>query len=212
VTKNKVRLVAKKYTQVEGLDFGETYAPVAWLEAIRILLAFATHHNFKLHQMGVKSAFSNGPISEEVYVEQPLGFEDPQFPNHVYKLHKALCGLKQAPRAWYECLNEFLLKKGFEIGKADPTLFTRKQGNDLFVCQIYVDDIIFGSTNQVWVDKFSRNMTKRFEMSMMGELKFFLEFQIKQLKDGTFISLTKYPNDMLKKFGMNNAKPIKWTS
>jgi hypothetical protein len=212
VTKNKVRLVAKKYTQVEGLDFGETYAPVAWLEAIRILLAFATHHNFKLHQMGVKSAFLNGPISEEVYVEQPLGFEDPQFPNHVYKLHKALYGLKQAPRAWYECLKEFLLKKGFEIGKADPTLFTRKQGNDLFVCQIYVDDIIFGSTNQVWVDKFSRNMTKRFEMTMMGELKFFLEFQIKQLKDGTFISLTKYTNDMLKKFGMNNAKPIKWTS
>jgi hypothetical protein len=212
VTKNKVRLVAKKYTQVEGLDFGETYAPVAWLEAIRILLAFATHHNFKLHQMGVKSAFLNGPISEEVYVEQPLGFEDPQFPNHVYKLHKALYGLKQAPRAWYECLKEFLLKKGFEIGKADPTLFTRKQGNDLFLCQIYVDDIIFGSTNQVWVDKFSRNMTKRFEMTMMGELKFFLEFQIKQLKDGTFISLTKYTNDMLKKFGMNNAKPIKWTS
>jgi hypothetical protein len=185
VTKNKARLVAKGYTQVEGLDFGETYAPVARLEAIRILLAFATHHNFKLHQMDVKSAFLNGPISEEVYVEQPPGFEDPQFPNHVYKLHvyveqppgfedpqfpnhvyklhKALYGLKQAPRARYEFLREFLLKKGFEIGKADPTLFT-KQGNDLFVCQIYVDDIIFGSTNQSWVDEFSRIMTKRFEM------------------------------------------------
>jgi hypothetical protein len=111
VTKNKARLVAKGYTQVEGLDFGETYAPVARLEAIRILLAFATHHNFKLHQMDVKSAFLNGPISEEVYVEQPPGFEDPQFPNHVYKLHKALYGLKQAPRAWYECLKEFLLKE-----------------------------------------------------------------------------------------------------
>jgi hypothetical protein len=104
VTKNKARLVAKGYNQVEGLDFGETYAPVARLEAIRILLAFATHHNFKLHQMDVKSAFLNGPISEEVYVEQPPGFEDPQFPNHVYKLHKALYGIKQAPRAWYECL------------------------------------------------------------------------------------------------------------
>jgi hypothetical protein len=209
VTKNKARLVAKGYTQVEGLDFGETCAPVARLEAIRILLAFATNHNFKLHQMDVKSAFLNGPISEQVYVEQPPGFEDPQFPNHVYKLHKALYGLKQAPRAWYECLREFLLKKGFEIGKFDPTLFTRKQGNDLFVCQIYVDDIIFGSTNQSWVDEFSRIMTKRFEMSMMGELKFFLGFQIKQLKDGTFISQTKYTNDMLKKFDMNNAKPIK---
>jgi hypothetical protein len=209
VTKNKVRLVAKGYTQVEGLDFGETYAPVARLGTIHILLAFATHHNFKLHQMDFKSAFLNGPISEEVYVDQPPGFEDPQFPNHIYKIHKALYGLKQAPRAWYECLKEFLLKKGFEIGKADPTLFTRKQGNDLFVCQIYVDDIIFGSTNQTWVDKLSRIMTKIFEMSMMGELKFFLGFQIKQRKDGTFISQTKYTNDMLKKFDMNNAKPIK---
>jgi hypothetical protein len=110
VTKNKARLVEKGYTQVEGLDFGETYAPVERLEAICILLAFATHHNFKLDQMDVKSAFLNGPISEEVYVEQPPGFEDPHFPNHVYKLHKALYGLKQAPRPWYECLKEFLLK------------------------------------------------------------------------------------------------------
>jgi hypothetical protein len=182
---------------------------VARLEAIRILLAFATHQNFKLHQMDVKSAFLNGPISEEVYVEQPPAFEDDQFPNHVYKLHKALYGLKLAPRAWYECLKEFLLKKGFEIGKADPTLFSRKQGNDLFVCQIYDDDIIFGSTNQVWVDEFSKIMTKRFEMSMMDELKFFLGFQMKQFKDGTFISQTKYTNDVLKKFDMNTAKPIK---
>jgi hypothetical protein len=126
VTKNKARLVAKGYTQVEGLDFGETYAPMASLEAIYILFAFAMHHNIKLYQMDVKSAFLNGPISEEVYVEQPLGFEDPHFPNHVCKLHKALYGFKQAPRAWYECLKDFLLKKGFEIGKADPTLFTRK--------------------------------------------------------------------------------------
>jgi hypothetical protein len=208
VTKNKARLVAKGYTQVEGLDFGETYAPVTRIEAIRILLDFATHHNFKLHQMDVKSAFLNGPISEKVYVEQPPDFEDPKFPNHVYKLHKALYRLKQAPRAWYECLKEFLLKKGFEIGKANPTLFTH-QGNDLFVCQIYVEGIIFGSTNQAWVDEFSRIMTKRFEMSMMGELKFFLGFQIKQLKYGTFISQTKYSHDMLEKFDMNNAKPIK---
>jgi len=209
VTRNKARLVAQGYTQIEGLDFGETYAPVARLESIRILLAYATHHDFKLYQMDVKSVFLNGPISELVYVEQPPGFEDPKFPNHVYLLHKALYGLKQAPRAWYECLKDFLLRKGFEIGKADPTLFTRKVDKDIFVCQIYVDDIIFGSTNKTWCDDFSRIMTKRFEMSMMGELNFFLRFQIKQLKDGTFISQTKYIKDMLKKFDMENAKPIK---
>ena len=144
-----------------------------------------------------------------MYVEQPPGFEDPKHPNYVYKLHKALYGLKQAPRAWYECLKNFLLRKGFEIGKADPTLFTRKVDREIFVCQIYVDDIIFGSTNQIWCDDFSRIMTKGLEMSMMGELTFFLGFQIKQLKDGTFISQTKYTKDMLKKFNMEDAKPIK---
>jgi hypothetical protein len=104
VTRNKSQLVAKGYSQVEGLDFNETYAPVATLESIRILLVYATYHVFKLYQMDVKSAFLNGPIKEEVYVEQPLGFEDSEYPNHVYKLSKALYGLKQAPRAWYECL------------------------------------------------------------------------------------------------------------
>ncbi|WVZ80761.1 hypothetical protein U9M48_028214 [Paspalum notatum var. saurae] len=174
VTRNKARLVAQGFTQVEGLDFGETYALVARLESIQILISFAMHHNFKLYQMDVKSAFLNGTIQELVYVEQPSGFEDPKNPHHVYKLHKALYGLKQAPRAWYECLNDFLLKNGFEIGKADSTLFTRKLNNDLFVCQIYVDDILFGSTNKAFCDEFSKIMTKRFEISMMGELKFFL--------------------------------------
>jgi hypothetical protein len=209
VTRNKARLVAKGYSQVEGLDFDQTFAPVARLESIRILVAYATHHNFKLYQMDVKSAFLNGPIKEEVYVEQPPGFEEEAYPNHVYKLHKALYGLKQAPRAWYECLRDFLIENGFKIGKADSTLFTRKVGNDLFVCQIYVDDIIFGSTNKGCCDEFSQTMVKRFEMSMMGELNFFLGFQVKQLKEGTFLCQTKYTHDILKKFNMEHAKPIK---
>jgi hypothetical protein len=209
VTRNKARLVAKGFTQIEGLDFGETYAPVARLEAIRILLAYATHHDFKLFQMDVKSAFLNGPLSEEVYVEQPPGFEDPKRPTHVYKLRKALYGLKQAPRAWYECLKDFLLKNGFVMGKVDSTLFIQGKGKDIFVCQIYVDDIIFGSTNEKFCEEFSRIMTKRFEMSMMGELKFFLGFQVKQLKEGTFLCQTKYVKDMLKRFDKMEAKPIK---
>jgi hypothetical protein len=125
VTRNKARLVAKGYSQVEGLDFGETYAPVARLESIRILLACATYHGFKLYQMDMKSIFHNGPIKEEVYVEQPPSFEDSEYPNHVYKLSKALYRLKQAPRAWYECLRDFLITNGFKVIKADPTLFTK---------------------------------------------------------------------------------------
>jgi hypothetical protein len=138
--------------------------------------------------MDVKSAFLNGPLFELVYVEQPPGFEDLKHPHYVYKLHKTLYGLKQAPRAWYEFLKDFLLKQDFEIGKADATLFTRKIKNDIFVCQIYVDDIIFGSINESLCEEFTKLMTKRFEMFMMGELTFFLGFQIKQMKEGTFIS------------------------
>jgi hypothetical protein len=136
VVRNKTRLVAQGYTQVEGLDFGETYAPITRLEAIRILLAYACAHNIKLYQMDVQSAFLNGYINELVYVEQPPSFEDDKKPNHVYKLKKVLYGLKQTPRALYERLRDFLLFKGFKMGKVDTTLFTKKLGNDLFVLQI----------------------------------------------------------------------------
>jgi hypothetical protein len=124
-------------------------------------------------------------------------------------ISKALYGLKQAPRAWYEGLRHFLITNGFKVGKADPTLFTKTIAKDLFICQIYVDDIIFGSTNKSSCEEFSRIMIQKFEMSMMGELKYFLGFQIKQLQGGTFISQTKYIQDILKKFGMKNAKRIK---
>jgi hypothetical protein len=207
VTRNKARLVAKGYAQVAVLDFEETFAPVARLESIRILLAYATHHSFRLFQMDVKSAFLNGPIKEEVYMEQPPSFEDDRYPDHVFKLSKALYGLKQASRAWYECLRDFLIANAFKVGKADPTLFTKTCNSDLFVCQIYVDDIIFGSTNQKSCEEFSRVMTQKFEMSMMDKLNYFLGFQVKQLKDDTFISQTKYTQDLLKRFGMKDAKP-----
>jgi hypothetical protein len=191
---------------VEGLDFGETYAPIARLEAIRILLAYACAHNIKLYQMDVQSAFLNGYINELVYVEQPLGFEDDKKPNHVYKLKKALYGLKQAPRAWFESLRDFLFSKGFKMGKVDTTLFTKKIGKDLFVLQIYVDDIIFGSTNQDFCEEFENMVANEFEMSMIGELSYFLGLQIKQMKNGTFVSQGKYIKDMIKKFRLQDAK------
>jgi hypothetical protein len=135
VVRNKARLVAQGCTQVEDFDFGETYAPVARLEAIRILLAYACAHNIKLHQMDVKSVFLNSYINEEVYVEQPPGFEHDKKSDHVFKLKKALYGLKQAPRAWYKRLRDFLLSKGFKMGKVNTTLFTKKIDIDLFMCK-----------------------------------------------------------------------------
>jgi hypothetical protein len=191
IVRNKARLVAQYYTQIEGLHFDETFTPVARLEAIRILLDYATSHNIKLYQMDVKNAFLNGKINELVYVEQPPSFEDSKKPNHVYKLSNVLYGLKQAPRAWYERLWDFLVSKGFKIEKVDTTLFTKKIDDDLFICQIYVDDIIFGSTNQDFCEEFSDMISREFKMSMIGELNFFLGLQVKQTKDGTFICQSK---------------------
>jgi hypothetical protein len=144
-----------------------------------------------------------------VYVEQPPCFESEEYPNYVYKLYKALYRLNQAPRAWYECLRDFHIENSFRIGKADSTLFTRKMGKVWFICQIYVDDIIFGSTNKSFCEEFSKIMMDMFEIAMMGVLTFFLEFQIKQAREEIFISQTKYTRDILKNFCMDKAKPIK---
>ncbi|KAK6147692.1 hypothetical protein DH2020_018604 [Rehmannia glutinosa] len=202
VVRNKARLVAKGYCQEEGIDFDETFAPVARLEAIRMFLAYAAQKNFIVYQMDVKRAFLNGLLEEEVYVEQPPGFEQKTLGDNMYKLKKALYGLKQAPRAWYDTLSQFLTDNGFTKGKVDRTLFKIQDGYSILLVQIYVDDIIFGSTNKELCDKFSNLMQGKFEMSMMGELTFFLGLQVKQLKDGTFISQTKYTRDLMKKFGM----------
>ena len=158
--------------------------------------------------MDVKSAFLNGYIEEEVYVEQPPGFESIEFPNHIFKLSKALYGLKQALRAWYERLSKFLIENNFVRGKVDTTLFTKEKDNELLIVQIYVDDIIFGSTNSFLCEEFSKIMQGEFEMSLMGELNYFLGLQIKQTKNGIFIHQTKYIKELLKKFGMDEAKPM----
>jgi hypothetical protein len=151
---NKARLVAQGFSQVEGLDFGETFALVAHLEAIRILLAFAAFKGFKLYQMNTKSTFLNGVIQEEIYVRQPPDFENLKYPNRVYKLSKTLYELKQAPQTWYVRLKTFLLDHGYVMGSIDKTLFTLKYGNDFLLIQIYVDDIIFYGSSHVLVSSF----------------------------------------------------------
>ncbi|GJR57285.1 retrovirus-related pol polyprotein from transposon TNT 1-94 [Tanacetum coccineum] len=209
VSRNKARLVAQGYNQQEGIDYDETYAPVARLESIRILLAYACALDFKLFQMDVKSAFLNGFINEEVYVAQPPGFIDFEKLDHVYKLKKALYGLKQAPKAWYDRLKAFLIKHEYKIGMVDNTLFTKKKSSNLIIVQIYVDDIIFGLTCQDMCDEFAKIMHDEFEMSMIGELNFFLGLQIKQMEDGIFFNQSKYIKEMLKKFGLEDSKPMK---
>ncbi|GJW31097.1 putative ribonuclease H-like domain-containing protein [Tanacetum coccineum] len=172
-------------------SYDEVFALVARIEAIRIFLAFASYMGFIVYQMDVKSAFLYGKIDEEVYVSQPPGFIDPKYPQKVYKVVKALYGLHQAPRAWYATLSTFLLNNGYKRGTIDKTLFIKKDKHDIILVQVYVDDIIFGSTKKSWCDEFEALMKSRFQMSSMGELTFFLGLQVKQKEDGIFISQDK---------------------
>nr|GEW33465.1 retrovirus-related Pol polyprotein from transposon TNT 1-94 [Tanacetum cinerariifolium] len=178
IFKNKARLVARGYRQEEGIEFEESFAPVARLEAIRIFLAYAAHKNMVVYQMDVKNTFLNGNLREEVYVSQPDGFVDPGNPNYVYKLKKALYGLKQAPHAWYDMLSSFMISQDFSKGSVDPTLFIRRNGNDLLL------------------------------MSMMGKISFFLGLQISQSLKGIFINQSKYALESLKKYGFESCDPV----
>nr|GEV94016.1 hypothetical protein [Tanacetum cinerariifolium] len=178
VLKNKACLVARGYHQEERIDFEESFAPVSRLEAIRIFLTYAAHKNMAVYQMDVKTAFLNGNLREEVYVSQPEGFVDQDNPNHVYKLKKALYGLKQALRAWYDMLSSFPILQDFSKGSVDPTLFIRRNKNDLLM------------------------------MSMMGKISFFLGLQISQSPKGIFINQSKYALESLKKYGFESCDPV----
>ncbi|GJX56580.1 retrovirus-related pol polyprotein from transposon TNT 1-94 [Tanacetum coccineum] len=208
ILKNKARLVARCYRQEEGIDFEESFALVARLDAIRILLAYAAYMNMVVYQMDVKRAFLNGILREEVYVSQPERFVDQDNPNHVYKLKKDLYWLKQAPRAWYDLLLKFLLSQEFSKGTVDPTLFIIRQGKDLLLVQIYVDDIIFASITPELCDQFSKIMCSQFKMSMIGKISFFLGLQISQSPRGIFINQSKYSLKSLKKYGMESSDPV----
>ncbi|GJV70198.1 retrovirus-related pol polyprotein from transposon TNT 1-94 [Tanacetum coccineum] len=206
--KNKARLVAIGYRQKKGIEFEESFAPVARIEAIRIFLAYASHKNMVVIQMDMKMTFLNGILNKDVYVSQPEGFVNQDHPNHVFRLKKALYGLKQAPRAWYDLLSKFLLSQKFVKGIVDPMLFTQKDGNDLILVQIYVDDIIFASTNPIFCDKFAKLMSKHFKMSMMGQISFFLRLHISQSPIGIFINQSKYDFKMLKKYGLDQYDAV----
>nr|GEU84232.1 retrovirus-related Pol polyprotein from transposon TNT 1-94 [Tanacetum cinerariifolium] len=189
----------------EGVDFKESFAPVARLEAVRLFIAYVAHKSFTVYQMDVKTAFLYGPLKKKVYVNQPDGFIDPYHPDKVYRLKKALYGLKQARRAWYDELSNFLVSKGFLKGSIDPTLFITKHREDILLVQIYVDDIIFGSTNLKLSKRFEKLMHIKFEMSLMRELKFFLGIQINQSPHRIFINQAKYAQEILIKHGMTSC-------
>nr|GFB06113.1 putative ribonuclease H-like domain-containing protein [Tanacetum cinerariifolium] len=189
----------------EGINYEEVFAPVARIEAIRLFLAYASFMGFMVYQMDVQSIFLYETIEEEVYVCQPPGFDDPDYPDKVYKVVKALYGLHQAPTAWYKTLANYLLENGFQRGKIDQTLFIKIQKGDILLIQIYVDDIIFGFTNKELCKAFEKLMKDKFQMSSIGELTFFLGLQVNQKPDGIFIRQDKYVAEILRKFGLTDA-------
>ncbi|GKE44473.1 putative ribonuclease H-like domain-containing protein, partial [Tanacetum coccineum] len=209
VIRNKARLVTHGHTQEEGIDYEEVFTPVARIKAIRLFLAYASYMGFTVYQMDVKSAFLYETIDEEVYVMQPPGFQDPGFPDKVYKVEKAMYGLHQAPRAWYGTLSKYLLDNGFQRGTIDQTLFIRKHKGEFLLVQVYVDYIIFGLSNLKLCIGFEALMHDKFQMSAMGELNFFLGLQVLQKKDGIFISQDKYVGDILKMLGFIDIRSAK---
>jgi hypothetical protein len=193
---------------VEGIDFEETFSLVARLEAIRMFLAFSCLRNFKIYQMDVNSTFLNGTIEEEVDVEQPEGFMLLEKQDYVCKLKKALYGIKQAPRAWFSRLDQYLQKQGYKRGTTEKNLYIKIEDQNMIFVVVYIDDIIFGSNLTTLSRTFTTKMQEEFEMSMLGEMSFFLGLQVNQTKNGIFVSQIKYIKEMMKKFQMEEIKPM----
>ncbi|GAA0173161.1 transmembrane signal receptor [Lithospermum erythrorhizon] len=209
ITKHKARLVAKGYTQREGIDYTEVFAPVARMDTVRMILSTAACKGWKLYQLDVKSAFLQGEIEEDVYVDQPRGFEVKGKEHCVYKLHKALYGLKQAPRAWFSKIESHFVQNGFLNCESEQTLFTKKneEGN-IIIVSMYVDDLIFTGNSQEMMKEFKECMIKMFDMTDLGSMTYFLGIEVKQFKHGIFISQKKYAEEILRRFKMEECNSV----
>ncbi|GKV08051.1 hypothetical protein SLEP1_g19738 [Rubroshorea leprosula] len=208
IERYKARLVARGFSQQYGIDYDETFSPVAKINTVRVLLALAASKSWKLWQMDVKNAFLHGEIDREIYMEQPCGFEDKRHSEYVCKLKKALYGLKQAPRAWYGKIAEFLVQSGYSMTVADSSLFVKTRGNKVAIVLVYVDDLIVTGDDIEEILQTKENLSVRFQMKELGELKHFLGLEVDRTKEGIFLCQQKYASDLLKKFGMLECKPI----
>src|SRR5713226_2975871 len=206
VERLKASLVSKGFSQVEGIDYNETFAPVAKMNSICLVLSLAALHNWEVHQMDVKSAFLHGDLHEEIYMEQPPGYVQNNS-SLVCLLKKSLYGLKKAPRAWYAKMDSFLLDTGFSRCHSDPNVYTKKVGNHLIILVLYVDDLILTGSDPNLITHVKSYLKQTFEMSDLGHLHYFLGLQILQTKEGIFLSQSKYACDLLRRFHMEDCKP-----
>jgi hypothetical protein len=209
IHKHKARLVVKGYSQMAGIDYGDTFAPVARHETIRLIVALSAQYGWKIFHLDVKSAFLNGILEEEIYVEQPAGFIVAGHEDSVYRLHKALYGLKQAPRAWYSRIDSHFLQNDFRRSQNEPTLYVKDCGNGKrIIVSLYVDDLLITGNDIDEINKFKKSMLQVFEMTDLGLMKYFLGMELHQLDDGIFLSQKKYANDVLKKFKLESCKSV----
>ncbi|CAL2226198.1 unnamed protein product [Prunus armeniaca] len=210
IDKCKARLVANGYAQQYGIDYTEVYAPIARLDTIRLVIALSTQQGWSIFQLDVKSAFLHGDLSEEVFVQQPQGYEKKGEEHKVYKLNKVLYGLKQAPRAWYSKIEAYFAKEGFEKCYCERTLFKKsKEGGKLLIVCLYVDDLIFTGNDMSMCEEFKKLMMLEFDMSNLGKMRYFLGVEVLQNSDGIYVSQRKYVHEVLERFGMNNRNLVK---
>lgn len=208
INKYKARLVVKVYAQIYGVDYSDTFAPVSRMDTIRLVLAVAAQKGWKVFQLDVKSAFLNGVLQEEIYVEQPEGFVVQGKEDKVYLLKKALYGLKQAPRAWYSRINDHLLNIGFEKSLSESTLYVKHKGTKVLIVSLYVDDMLVTEDDTRLVEEFKQEMMQAFEMTDLGLVTYFLGIEIKQNENDVFICQKKYAKEILKKFQMEECKAV----
>jgi hypothetical protein len=206
IERHKARLVAKGFSQVEGIDYNETFAPVAKMNYIRLVLALSASHKWEVHQMDAKSAFLHGDLKEEIYMEQPPGYVQNDS-SLVCRLKKSLYGLKQAPRAWYAKMDSFLIATGFSRCHSDPNFYTKKVGSHLIILVLYVDDLILTSSDSKLLNHVKTSLKKKFEMTDLGFLHYFLGLHVLQTNEGIFLSQSKYACDLLRCFHMDDCKP-----
>ncbi|CAL1391452.1 unnamed protein product [Linum trigynum] len=208
VKRYKARLVARGFSQQYGLDYDETFSPVAKITTVRVLLALAATKGWKLWQMDVKNAFLHGELDREIYMDQPQGFESVTHPGYVCKLKKALYGLKQAPRAWYGKIAEYLDRNGYMLAPADSSLFVKNRQGKLSIVLVYVDDLIITGDDVAVISQIKENLSVRFRMKELGELRHFLGLEVERTKEGLFLCQHKYAKDLLEKYGMLECKPV----
>jgi hypothetical protein len=206
VERHKAQLVAKGFSQVEGIDYNETFAPVAKMNSIRLVLALAGSHKWEVHQMDVKSAFLHGDLQKEIYMEQPPGYVQNDS-SLVFRLKKSLYGLKQAPRAWYAKMDSFLIATGFSRCHSNPNVYSKKVGSHLIILVLYVDDLIITGSDSKLLNHVKTNLKKKFEMTDLGFLHYFLGLQVLQTNEGIFLSQSKFACDLLRRFHMDDCKP-----